>query len=131
MHKPFLIISALLGALSVAMGAFGAHGIRAAVSPDTFEIYETAVKYQFYHTFALMAVGILFYWFPNKLMSAAGILFIIGIVLFCGSLYLITALKAADKVISTGVGIITPVGGLFFIAGWILLLLAFLSKKPA
>lgn len=130
MHKPYLIIAALLGALSVAIGAFGAHGVKAIVSPDVFEIYETGVKYQFYHTFALMAVGILFYWFPNKLMSLAGIFFIVGIVLFSGSLYLITILKSADKAISPGVGIITPVGGLFFIAGWVMMLLGMWGKKP-
>lgn len=129
MHRPYLIIAALLGALSVAMGAFGAHGIRGAVSPDVFDIYETAIKYQFYHTFALLAVGILFSSYPGKLMSTAGLFFIVGIVLFCGSLYLITALMASGKTISAAIGVITPVGGLFFIGGWILLLLALLSKK--
>lgn len=131
MHRTYLIIAALLGLLSVALGAFGAHGIRNAVSPDTFEVYETAVKYQFYHTFALIAVAILYSQFPGKLLSAAGLMFIVGIILFCGSLYLITALKAADKMISPGVGIITPIGGLFFIAGWALLLLGLLGKRPA
>lgn len=131
MHRPYLIIAALLGALSVAMGAFGAHGIRNAVSPDVFEIYETAIKYQFYHTFALFIVGMLFYHFPNKLITTAGLLFIIGIVLFSGSLYLITALKAAGTAVPTGVGIITPIGGLFFIAGWIVLLSGLLRRKTA
>lgn len=118
-----------MGALSVALGAFGAHGIRSVVSPDAFEIYETGVKYQFYHTFALMATGILFYWFPNKLMSLAGMFFIIGVILFSGSLYLITALKASEKIISPGVGILTPIGGLFLIGGWIFLLLGLFGKK--
>jgi uncharacterized membrane protein YgdD (TMEM256/DUF423 family) len=129
MHKPYLIIAALSGMLAVAIGAFGAHGIKSVVSPDVFDIYETGVKYQFYHTFALLAVGILYAWFPNKLMSLAGLFFIIGIVLFSGSLYLITALKSADKVVTPAVGIITPVGGLFFIAAWFLLFLGLLVKK--
>lgn len=130
MQKPFLIIAALFGILSVAIGAFGAHAIRAAVSPDAYEIYETGVRYQFYHTLALLAVAILLTWFPGRLLSLAGIFFIIGIVLFSGSLYLITALKSADRVISPAVGILTPVGGLFFIAGWVMLFVAFLGRKP-
>ncbi|HEX5555561.1 MAG TPA: DUF423 domain-containing protein [Chitinophagaceae bacterium] len=130
MHRPYLIIAALFGALAVIIGAFGAHSVKAVVTPDVLDIYETGVKYQFYHTFALLSVGILYAWFPGKLLSLAGLFFIIGIVLFSGSLYLITALKAADKVITPAVGIITPVGGLFFIAGWILLLFGILSRKP-
>jgi uncharacterized membrane protein YgdD (TMEM256/DUF423 family) len=130
MQKPFLIIAALFGILSVAIGAFGAHAIRAAVSPDAYEIYETGVRYQFYHTLALLAVGVLLTWFPGRLLSLAGIFFIVGIVLFSGSLYLITALKSADRVISPAVGILTPVGGLFFIAGWVMLFVAFLGRKP-
>jgi uncharacterized membrane protein YgdD (TMEM256/DUF423 family) len=78
-----------------------------------------------------LAVGILFTWFPGKLLSLAGIFFIVGIVLFSGSLYLMTALKSAGRVISPGVGIITPVGGLFFIAGWVMLFVAFLGHRTA
>src|SRR5690625_1405723 len=117
MHKSYLIIAALFGALAVALGAFGAHGLKSVTTPDVVEIYETAVRYQFYHTFALLAVGILYIWFPGKLISLSGLFFIIGVVLFSGSLYLITFLKAADKVISPAIGVITPIGGLFFIAG--------------
>ncbi len=129
MHKSYLIIAALFGALAVALGAFGAHGLKSVTTPDVVEIYETAVRYQFYHTFALLAVGILYIWFPGKLISLSGLFFIIGVVLFSGSLYLITFLKAADKVISPAIGVITPIGGLFFIAGWLLLLFGLLSKK--
>ena len=129
MHKTYLIIAAVLGILSVAIGAFGAHGVRSVVPPDVLEIYETGVRYQFYHVFALMAVGILYAWAPHKFMSAAGLLFIIGIILFCGSLYLITALKAGGKTVSPGIGIITPLGGLFLIAGWVVLLLGLIKMK--
>lgn len=129
MHKSYLIIAALFGALAVALGAFGAHGLKSVTTPDVVEIYETAVRYQFYHTFALLAVGILYIWFPGKLISLSGLFFIIGVVLFSGSLYLITFLKAADKAISPAIGVITPIGGLFFIAGWLLLLFGLLSKK--
>lgn len=130
MQRTYLIVAAILGGLSVILGAFGAHGIKPVVSADVFQVYQTAVTYQFYHVFALLAVGILFRWYPNKLMSLAGLFFIIGVVLFCGSLYLITAMMHGGKTVSPGVGIVTPIGGLFFIAGWILMLLGIVMKKP-
>src|SRR5699024_7012811 len=129
MHRTFLIIAALFGALAVALGAFGAHGLQKVAAPETVEIYETAVRYQFYHTFALLAVGVLFIWYPGKLLSLSGLFFIIGVLLFSGSLYLITFLKIAEKIIPTLVGIITPIGGLFLIAGWLLLLFSLLTKR--
>lgn len=129
MHKPYLVIAALFGALAVALGAFGAHGLQKITAPEVVEIYETGVRYQFYHTFALLAVGILYIWFPGRLMSLSGLFFVIGVLLFSGSLYLITFMKIADKVVSPGIGIITPIGGLFLIAGWVLLLIALLAKK--
>jgi len=119
MYKTYLILAALLGALSVILGAFGAHGLKSIVSPDVLEIYETAVRYQFYHVFALLAVGLLMLHAPQRMFSIAGIFFIAGILLFCGSLYLITALKAGGKEIATGIGILTPIGGLLFIIGWL------------
>ncbi len=129
MHKPYLIIAALLGALSVALGAFGAHGLQKIASSEMVEIYETGVRYQFYHTFALLAVGILYIWFPGKLMSLSGLFFIVGVLLFSGSLYLITFMKVADKIIPPAIGVITPIGGLFLIAGWVMLLVALITKK--
>lgn len=129
MQRTYLIIAALFGILAVALGAFGAHEVRAAVSPDVFQVYETGIKYQFYHVFALLAVGILLRWYPGNLMSLAGLFFIIGIILFCGSLYLITGLMHTGKVVSPAIGIITPVGGLFFIAGWILMFFGLLTKR--
>ncbi len=129
MHKPYLIIAALLGALSVALGAFGAHGLQKIASSEIVEIYETGVRYQFYHTFALLAVGILYIWFPGRLMSLSGLFFIIGVMLFSGSLYLITFMKVAEKIIPSAIGVITPIGGLFLIAGWVMLLVALVAKK--
>lgn len=127
MHKSFLVIASILGAISVALGAFGAHGLKQIVPPESVATFETGVRYQFYHTFALFLVAILFQSFPGKLMSAAGWLFLIGILLFSGSLYLLTILKATNNVGLKGVGIITPFGGLFFIAGWICLLIGILT----
>lgn len=123
MHKVFLSIGALLGGIAVALGAFGAHGLKRIVPPDTVSTFQTGVQYQMYHALALIAVAILFEKFPNKLMSWAGLSFCLGILLFSGSLYLLTILKATGKVGLEGVGIITPFGGLFFIVGWLLLFL--------
>jgi uncharacterized membrane protein YgdD (TMEM256/DUF423 family) len=117
--------------LAVALGAFGAHGIKSAVSPDTFDIYETGVRYHFYHVFALLAVGILYASFPGPALRWSGGCFIVGIFLFSGSLYLITALKAAGNAIPTAVGILTPLGGLCFIVGWIMLLVGIWGQRAA
>ena len=124
MHKGFFILASLLGALSVILGAFGAHALKKMVPPETVASFETGVRYQFYHTFALMIVAILFNHIPGKWLTTAGWMFVVGILLFSGSLYLLTALKATNSVGLRGIGIITPVGGLFFVTGWICLLIA-------
>ena len=123
MHKGFLQWAALLGALAVGLGAFGAHGLKSIVPPETVTAFETGVRYQFYHVFALLAVAILHEKAPGKWLRYAGICFLLGILLFSGSLYLLTALKATETVGAEKFGLITPFGGLFFIAGWLLLLL--------
>jgi uncharacterized membrane protein YgdD (TMEM256/DUF423 family) len=128
MHKNFLSIAAVLGALSVALGAFAAHRLKEIVSPDAVAIFETGVRYQFYHVFALLVVGLLSERIDNKWMIWAGNCFIMGIVFFCGSLYALTALKVADSSHLTLIGIATPVGGVFFIAGWLFLWLGVKKK---
>lgn len=128
MHKGFLATAALLGALAVALGAFGAHGLKKIVPAETVATFETGVRYQFYHVFALIAVALLFDRLPADWLRYAGWCFIIGTILFSGSLYLLTALKATNTVGLTGIGIVTPFGGLFFIAGWICLALGILKK---
>ncbi|RYY62073.1 MAG: DUF423 domain-containing protein [Chitinophagaceae bacterium] len=128
MHKGFLLTGSALGALAVILGAFGAHGLKQIVSPETVNVFDTGVRYQFYHVFALILLGILFERFPVPLLYWAGICFIIGIILFSGSLYLITLMKARDTVGLKGIGILTPVGGLFFVAGWVLLFVGLLKK---
>jgi len=128
MHKGFLVWAAALGALAVVLGAFGAHKLKELVPPETVSTFQTGVTYQFYHVFALLAVGILYAQIPAPQLIWAGRCFIIGILLFSGSLYLLTALKMTNNVGLRGVGIITPIGGLVFIAGWISLLLAVLKK---
>lgn len=130
MHKPFLQLAALLGALSVTMGAFGAHALKKIVSEEAVNIFDTGVRYQFYHVFALAAVAILFREFDNKWMLWAGYLFIAGIILFSGSLYFLTYVKATDKTSLNWVGAITPLGGLAFIAGWLCMFVA-VYKNPS
>ena len=119
MHKRFLITSAILGALTVAMGAFGAHALKAIVPPEALTIYETAVRYQFYHVFALAITAILYEKYPNQSLINACASFIVGMFLFCGSLYLLTIKAATGIEWLKYAGPFTPVGGLGFIAGWL------------
>ncbi len=128
MHKNFLSIGALLGGLAVILGAFGAHALKKIVPAETVSSFQTGVQYQMYHSIVLLVVGILFEKEKGRKIVWAGTCFITGIILFSGSLYLLTFLKATEKVGLTGIGIITPVGGVFFIAGWVFLLLAILKK---
>lgn len=128
MSKTFLVIATLLGALSVALGAFAAHGLKKVVPPETVATFETGVRYQFYHTFALLFIGLMLERMQSQWLTWAGYAFITGIILFSGSLYLLTVLKATSTVGLKGVGIITPFGGLFFIAGWLLMLAAIIKR---
>jgi uncharacterized membrane protein YgdD (TMEM256/DUF423 family) len=121
MHKGYIKTAAILGALSVALGAFTAHTLKGSVSDYALEIFETSVRYQFYHVFALLAVGIIYKEFPNKTLLWSGRLFIAGIILFSGSLYILAAIKSAVLPGYNWIGAITPFGGLCFILGWIFL----------
>jgi uncharacterized membrane protein YgdD (TMEM256/DUF423 family) len=115
MQKIFLIISAVLGSLGVIIGAMGAHRLKQVITdPKKLEVFETGVRYHFYHTFALIAVGVLMFKIQNKLMDYSGWCFILGIILFSGSLYFYTI---TGKIW----GPMTPIGGFFFITGWILM----------
>ena len=128
MQKTYLVLATLLAGLGVVLGAFGAHGLKKFVGPETVSTYQTGVQYQMYHAFALFITGILYERFQNNFISFAGTFFLIGIVLFSGSLYLLASLKAMNRVGVSGIGIITPIGGIFFIIGWILLLVGVLRK---
>ncbi|MBK6338876.1 MAG: DUF423 domain-containing protein [Bacteroidetes bacterium] len=120
--KFFLTTGFLLAAVAVALGAFGAHGLKPKLSIEQLQTYETAVKYQFYHVFALIVVGILMQIFPNLKLAIAGDFFLTGIILFCGSLYLLACKDLLGlQSISKFIGPITPLGGLCFIIGWVIL----------
>ena len=129
MHKKFVTAGALLGAIAVALGAFGAHGLKKIVPVETVQTFQTGVQYQMYHALALLLTGLLYEKCYQKFARVAGILFIIGIILFSGSLYLLTAGKAAETSSLDKAGIITPVGGVAFIVGWLFLFLAVMKKS--
>ena len=128
MYKGFIKTAALLGAFSVALGAFAAHGLKQMLSTENLQIFETAVRYQFYHVFALLAVGILYKEFPGKFMLWAGKLFIAGIIIFSGSLYLLCYVKHNQMPLNW-LGAITPFGGAAFITGWAMLFWAVLKRN--
>jgi uncharacterized membrane protein YgdD (TMEM256/DUF423 family) len=119
----FIIIGAILGFLGVALGAFGAHALakRWQDAPNLENAYKSGVQYHMYHTLALLVVAWLSSEWASGLVSIAGWLFVLGILLFSGSLY---ALSISGK---RALGAITPLGGLAFLAGWACLLLAALQ----
>ncbi|MEO6906452.1 MAG: DUF423 domain-containing protein [Abditibacteriaceae bacterium] len=125
--KTFLALGAMYGLLAVLIGAFGAHSLSNLVTTDMLGVYETGVRFQFYHAFALLVLGILGSRCPARLASWAGGLFSVGIVLFSGSLYVITAINAANMSVPLYVGLMTPLGGFLFICGWAIFLIAILK----
>jgi len=128
MHKLFLLSGSLLGGIAVILGAFGAHGLKKYVPAETVGTFQTGVQYQMYHALALVLAAIVFEKAGQQnLMQWAGYCFLIGIILFSGSLYLLTAMKATGKVGLEGIGIVTPFGGLFLIAGWLLFFISVLK----
>lgn len=119
-----LILSALSGALAVILGAFGAHALKALISPEALENWKTAVNYQFIHTLAILGLSFM----PSKVrIIASSWCFGLGILLFSGSLYLLSLREIIAMPLSF-LGPITPIGGLLFISGWFLLLLSALKK---
>lgn len=129
MHKSFLKIASLLGALAVILGAFAAHSLKQIVSDNAVNTFETGVRYQFYHVFALLAAGLIYKDFANKWISYAGKFFITGIILFSGSLYVLTFFVALVKPSASWIGVITPFGGLAFILGWIFLFIGLKKER--
>jgi len=125
-----MAVSATLGGLGVALGAFGAHGLQKITADEKIiHGYQTGVQYQMYHALALMAIAIIYFQFKGSLIKWAAILFITGIVLFSGSLYFITILKVQENDAVKFVGPVTPIGGILFIAGWLAILIASLKKN--
>lgn len=115
----FIMLGAFFAFVSVTAGAFGAHALRAILEPHQLAVYETAAKYQMYHALALIVVGSLAYQAPDAHLTRAAWFFCVGILLFSGSLYIVATLGIG------WVGAITPIGGVAFLCGWALMILAF------
>lgn len=115
MDRIFFVIGALSAGVGVAAGAFGAHGLKSRLSPEMFSVFEVGVRYQMYHVFALMATAWAKTRWPSSLVVIGGWLFVVGIVLFSGSLYLLSLSGMHWP------GIVTPLGGVALLAGWICL----------
>ncbi len=111
-QRRFFVLGCLLALLGVAAGAFGAHGLRTIVPAQALAVFETAVRYQMYHAFGLLAVAWAAGRWPGAGVRAAGWLFVAGTLLFSGSLYLLVLAGMR------GLGVVTPVGGAAFLAGW-------------
>ena len=123
MQKLFLLIAGISGALAVGLGAFGAHAFKNMLELNSrLDTYDTAVKYHFWHTLALVAVALLLDKFNEGALQISGWAFIAGIILFSGSLYLLCFTGI------TKLGAITPIGGLAFILGWIMLFIAVIKS---
>ena len=115
MDRTFLLAGAVAGIVAVAFGAFGAHGLRGRLSPDMLAVFETGVRYHMYHALALLLTAAMAQRLDSRAIVAAGWSFVAGIVLFSGSLYLLAVTGV------TILGAITPIGGVAFLAGWVLL----------
>ena len=118
MDRTFLLVGAFAGFTGVALGAFGAHGLRGRLTPEMLAVFETGVRYQMYHALALLVTALLAVPLGGRLVTTAGWFFAAGIVLFSGSLYAL-ALSGI-----TVLGAVTPLGGLAFLVGWACLALA-------
>jgi uncharacterized membrane protein YgdD (TMEM256/DUF423 family) len=122
MAKVFIAIGALAGLLAVMLGAFGAHALRGQIDENLLVTFNTGAQYQMYHALALLMVGVLVQLFPgHKLLNWSGLFFVAGMLLFSGSLYALALTEIK------WFGPVTPVGGLAFMVGW--LLLAFATTK--
>lgn len=127
MKKTILVTACVLGMLGVVLGAFGAHGLKNLVDSDALVTFETGVRYQMYHTFLLFVVGVI----PDKLIQARKLIYcciLIGVVLFSFSIYIL-ALNDLVQFDFRIFGIVTPIGGLFLIAAWVLLGCGFLKSN--
>lgn len=113
--KKYIITGALLMALAVLLGAFGAHALKDHLTPQMLAIYHTGVDYHFYHSIGLLIIGLTGFHIQSKWLTQAGVFLIAGIVLFSGSLYVLSLTGVKS------IGMITPFGGLSFVAGWICL----------
>ena len=119
MKHPFFILGSAAAFLGVALGAFGAHSLKSSLSPEMLAVFETAVRYQMYHSGALFVAGWAYETYRSRVFLRAGWIFVAGIVLFSGSLYTLSLTGI------TSAGVITPFGGLALLTGWLALAAGF------
>ena len=124
MKNKYLVITSIIGAITIVLGAFGAHALKEKLGVDALKSFETGVRYQMYHVIVLLFVNT-YNNFTSKSKNIISLLFIIGIVLFSGSIYAITVFDINPK----SIWFITPLGGLFFIIGWIKMGISFFKEK--
>lgn len=117
-----------MAALAVVLGAFAAHGLTKMLPPAKIDVFQKGVTYQFYHSFALLILGLVYAHCPVKQLQTATTMFIIGIICFSGTLYLFPLMEAKEMNVPVAGRLITPVGGLMFVAGWVMFLLGILKK---
>lgn len=128
MNKRIILTAAILGILAVCLGAFGAHALKVRVSADALGLWKTGVEYHFYHTLALLFLGLV----PagnQRYIRIGGRCLLAGIILFSGSLYLLALREVLGGGYGSILGPVTPIGGLLFITGWFCIFLAALKTK--
>lgn len=118
--------AALLGMTAVMLGAFGAHGLKSVLEPQQIATFETGVRYQMYHAILLLFVGLA--GLRDSVKRTLFYLILIGTILFSGSIYLLST-STITGLPTSGIGIITPIGGLLLIVGWLVLFIGFIRKK--
>lgn len=129
MEKKILLLACATSAFAVILGAFAAHGLQSKLAVDKLTVFNTGVRYQFYHAFAIFVSVLLAQKYTHAFTLYAGGVFFIGILLFSGSLYLLSCRELLGITNWKWLGPITPLGGLFFVIGWCFLLLGIFKSK--
>ena len=124
MHRLFFKTGTLMGLIGVILGAFGTHLFKPLLTADLFSGFQTATHYQLFHVMAILLAGIMSRHYKNRKMQLAGYFFIIGVVLFSGSIYARVLLELLELGKPFALALITPVGGVFLMVGWLLMFLS-------
>lgn len=129
LNKTALVAAIIFAMLGVIIGAFGAHKLKEIITDTSLlNSFETGVRYQIYHALALGLAAVIYAFYPNSTIQMGIYAFIVGIILFSGSIYLLVMLKSTQDIGLGKLGLITPIGGLFLIVGWLLLLIGIYKK---
>lgn len=131
MQKVFLLLAGLSGAVNILLGAMASHWLKDQLNYWELNTFETAARYQMYHTLALVGLAVLIKFYPSRLLNWAGVFFVLGIALFSGSLYLMSISEIVYRPSLDMLAPLTPIGGGAFVIGWLLLAMSALSGwKP-